>query len=109
MIDIGKRSADFQRHDTEVLAVSSNSPKHNAESLKVGEVKFRLLSDEKLENARRFESYDDFEDIALHSTILIDKEGRVRWARNGGDPFTDFDFLLKEIQRSDTALAKSKS
>jgi peroxiredoxin/cytochrome c-type biogenesis protein CcmH/NrfG len=109
LIDIGKRSADFQRHDTEILAVSSNSPQHNAESLKVGEVKFRLLSDEKLENAKRFKSYDDFEDIALHSTILIDKEGRVRWARNGGDPFTDFDFLLKEIQRSDTALAKSKS
>jgi peroxiredoxin/cytochrome c-type biogenesis protein CcmH/NrfG len=106
LVDLGKRSADFQRHDTEILAVSSNSPQHNAESLKIGEVKFRLLSDEKLENAKRFKSYDDFEDIALHSTIFIDKLGRVRWARNGGDPFTDFDFLLKEIQRSNKLLAQ---
>jgi peroxiredoxin len=108
LIDIGKRSADFQRHDTEILAVSSNTPQHNAESLKVGDVKFRLLSDENLNNAKRFKSYDDFEDIALHSTILIDKAGRVRWARNGGDPFTDFDFLLKEIQRSNKQIAMAK-
>jgi len=35
----------------------------------------------------------------LHSTILIDKQGRVHWARHGGAPFTDFDFLVKEIKR----------
>ena len=60
---------------------------------------FRLLSDKEFANARRFQSYDDFENLELHSTILIDAQGRVHWARNGGDPFADFDFLIKEITR----------
>ncbi len=101
LVQLAKREPDFTRHDTEILAISSNTPAHNKESLKMGEVPFRLLSDEKLENAKRFKSYDDFEDLALHSTILIDKKGLVQWARNGGDPFMDFDFLLKQIQRAD--------
>jgi len=37
--------------------------------------------------------------MELHSTVLIDKTGKVHWARNGGEPFKEFDFLLKEIQR----------
>ena len=52
------------------------------------------------ENMKRFLSYDDFEDLELHSTILIDKNGRVIWSRNGGDPFTDFDFLVNQIKRA---------
>ena len=59
-----------------------------------GLVHVRLLADDKFVNARRFKSYDDFEEMAIHSTILIDKEGRVHWARHGAGPFTDYDFLL---------------
>ena len=99
LLEVGKRKSDFSRLDTEVLAISRNSPKENAASLKVRELPFRLLSDIQSENARRFKSYDDFEEMELHSTLLIDKRGKVHWARNGGKPFKDFDFLLKEIQR----------
>ena len=49
-----------------------------------------LGSDTGFENARRFKSYDDFEEMGIHSTILIDKEGRVHWAKHGGAPFDDF-------------------
>ncbi len=58
-----------------------------------------LLSDVNHSNARRFASYDDFEDIELHSTTLIDSDGLVRWKRSGGDPFGDVDYLVKEIKR----------
>ena len=75
---------DLRQLDTEVLAVSSDTPEQNAASLRVGKLGFRLLSDPRFENARRFKSYDDFEELALHSTILVDREGRVRWARSGG-------------------------
>ena len=34
-------------------------------------------------------SYDDFEELELHSTILIDTAGKKRWSRNGGAPFSD--------------------
>ena len=40
-------------------------------------------------------SYDDFEEIGIHSTILIDKDGRVHWAQHGGAPFSDFTFLSR--------------
>jgi len=95
----GKKKADFLRLNTEILAISSATPEANTASLKMGEVPVRLLSDKNFENARRFLSYDDFEEKELHSTILIDRNGRVHWARSGGDPFTDWDFLTKEIRR----------
>ena len=99
LVQVTKKKDEFSRLDTDVLAISSNTPQENAASVKVGELPFRLLSDAHFENARRFKSFDDFEDIALHSTILIDRRGRVHWARTGGDPFTDFEFLLKEIKQ----------
>ena len=64
-----------------------------------GELPLRVLSDENYENSRRFHSYDDFEDIELHSTILIDAKGRVYWAHIGGDPFLDMTFLIKQLER----------
>jgi peroxiredoxin len=82
-----------------ILAVSSATPAQNKESLLLKPFDVMLLSDKNHENARRFASYDDFEDMELHSTTLIDAQGRVRWKRSGGDPFGDVDFLLNEIKR----------
>ena len=82
LIEVGKRRGDFARLDTEVLAVSSNPPSQNAASLKIRDLPFRLISDSNFENARRFQSYDDFEEMELHSTILIDRQGKVHWVRN---------------------------
>lgn len=99
LIEIGKHKMDFAKAGTEILAVSSNTPEHNAEFLREADLPFRLLTDADHENARRFQAYDDFEDLELHATILIDKQGRVYWARAGGDPFNNVPFLLKELQR----------
>ena len=98
--DIGGKKDDWSRLDTVLLAVSSQTPAKNAEGLKsFGDLPFRLLSDDDHVNARRFHAFDDFEDIELHSTILIDKKGRVYWARFGGDPFDDMPFLIKQLER----------
>ena len=96
--DLARRAEEMKALEVEVLAASSNPPEENAGEF-AREMKARLLSDVSFENAHRFKSYDDFEEIPLHSTILIDKQGRVHWARHGGAPFTDFDFLVKEIKR----------
>ena len=37
--------------------------------------------------------------MLFRSTILIDKKGRVYWARFGGDPFSDMTFLVKQVER----------
>ncbi|MBI2688914.1 MAG: redoxin domain-containing protein [Acidobacteria bacterium] len=96
---VASKKEDFEKRNTAVLAISSNKPEDNADSIQIKDVPFRLLSDERFENAKRFLSYDDFERLELHSTVLIDAQGRVRWAHRGGDPFTDFDTLLKELDR----------
>jgi peroxiredoxin len=103
LIAIDKKAADWSAANTVVLAVSSAPPEKNQRAQKIGDLSIRLLSDKDHANARRFTSYDDFEDMELHSTILIDAQGRVRWKRTGGDPFADVDFLLKEIQRVNAA------
>jgi peroxiredoxin len=103
--DIGNKKGDWERLDAVVLAVSSADSKTNAEGLKeFGNLPIRLLSDDHYANARRFHSYDDFEEAELHSTILIDKKGRVHWARNGGDPFSDMAFLSKQLERMNEAV-----
>lgn len=96
---INKRISEFGDANTVVLAVSAATPEMNKDSVKLSPFKVTLLSDVNHANARRFSSYDDFEDMELHSTILIDAKGQVRWKRTGGDPFGDVDYLLGEIKR----------
>jgi peroxiredoxin/cytochrome c-type biogenesis protein CcmH/NrfG len=103
--EVVKREGDLSKQGIDVLAISSAPPETNSRSERLGKLPFRLLSDSNFENARRFHSYDDFEEIELHSTILIDRRGRVYWARHGGEPFMDFDFLLKEIRRMEQITA----
>ena len=99
LVSICGRSADWEAQNAVVLAVSSTTPEMNKASQKLGKLPMRLLSDQDHANARRFTSYDDFEEMELHSTILIDTKGRVHWKRTGGDPFTDMDFLLQTLKR----------
>jgi peroxiredoxin/tetratricopeptide (TPR) repeat protein len=96
---INARSSDWEGENTVVLAVSSAPPEKNKDSEKLSKLAIKLLSDAEHTNARRFTSYDDFEEMELHSTILMDTRGRVHWKRTGGDPFTDMDFLLKSLKR----------
>jgi peroxiredoxin/tetratricopeptide (TPR) repeat protein len=105
--DIGAKKDEWEKLDTVVLAVSSAAPSSNADKLKAyGNLPVRILSDDNHANAHRFHSYDDFEEMELHSTILIDKLGRVHWARNGGEPFSDMAFLTKQIERMNVVVLK---
>ena len=99
LVSINSHAADWQTENAVVLAVSSTAPESNKASEKLSKLSICLLSDKDHNNARRFTSYDDFEDMELHSTILIDTKGRVHWKRTGGDPFTDIDFLLQSLKR----------
>lgn len=90
---LSAKHAAFKEANTVVLAVC------NAVENTTPMEGVRLLRDKGHVNARRFASYDDFENMELHSTILIDGEGRVRWKRTGGDPFDKMDFLLTEIKK----------
>lgn len=108
LVAINGRAADWEAENAVVLAVSSATAEKNKASAKLGALAIRLLSDREHENARRFTSYDDFEEMELHSTILVDAKGRVHWKRTGGDPFTDLDFLQQSLQRMNGKPATAK-
>jgi peroxiredoxin len=88
----------WTRLNAEVLAVGPD-PVDALGQAQAKELNVRLVSDDRYANARRFKSYDDFEELPIHSTILIDGQGRVQWARHGGAPFTDLEFLAKQLER----------
>ena len=96
---IADRAEEFTSKDCVLLAVSADSPADNVEALGRGDTPFLLLSDYEHENAKRYRCFDDFEKLDLHSTLLIDADGLVHWARTGGDPFEDVDFLVQELER----------
>ncbi len=48
---------------------------------------------------RAYGAFDDFEDVNLHGTFLVDGDGLVRWNDVGFEPFMDAAFLLAESKR----------
>jgi peroxiredoxin len=105
--ELSERSDRWKGLDAEVVAVSSDTIASNAAAQ--SSLKVQLVADDQFRNARLFKSYDDFEDMPIHSTVLIDKAGRVHWARHGGGPFTDYDFLAAQLQRMNALAAKTSS
>ena len=105
--DLSERSDKWKGLDADVVAVSSDTVASNAASQ--SSLKVRLLADDQFKNARLFKSFDDFEEMPIHSTMLIDKTGRVHWARHGGGPFTDYDFLAAQLERMNALAAKASS
>ncbi len=100
---LGKEKAAFTALDTEIAAVSSDTPQSNQTFLTANpNYPLRLFSDVKHEAAKRCKAFDDFENRELHATVLLDKQGRVWWYRYGVEPFTDDKFLKEEIARMNT-------
>ncbi len=97
---LGKKQSEWETHGHGSAGSQQRSSEEELRQPEVaGRASVPLLSDAKHENARRFGSWDDFEEMELHSTLLIDKKGRVYWGRIGGDPFSDTDFIQKQLER----------
>lgn len=102
--DLQGKKEEWARLETAVIALSPNRPEETREAAKSARLDSIVFgSDAGHANARRFRSYDDFEEMEIHSTILIDKRGRIHWARSGGEPFTDMAFLVKQLERMNKA------
>ncbi len=64
-----------------------------------GETAFPTWSGSDGEAFKALDAWDDFENQALHTTVLVDGAGRIRWQHSGYEPFMRPDFLLEEAQR----------
>jgi peroxiredoxin len=60
---------------------------------------FPLLADPSLVQFKAYRAYDDFEEMALHGTFLIDGSSRIRWQEISYEPFMHPDWLLEECVR----------
>ncbi|HVA45230.1 MAG TPA: peroxiredoxin family protein [Pirellulales bacterium] len=99
------RQAEFARLDIDLVAIGTDEVDVLRASLEAraaaGQppLPIKLLSDAGLSVFKSYRAYDDFEDLPLHATFLIDKKGLVRWQDISAEPFTDATFLLDEAQR----------
>ena len=93
----------FRDAGIELVAISSDTQEDLVKSLEKykadGKFPFPLASDPKLEVFKKYRCYDDFENLTLHGTFLIDADGQVRWQDISYEPFMDADFALKEAKR----------
>ena len=60
---------------------------------------FPLVADAEMDVFKAYRCFDDFENVPLHGTFLLDAAGRIRWQDISYEPFMDPDFVLKESVR----------
>ena len=94
---------DFHEAGIDIVAIGTDTKKQLARS-QAGDTEetaypFPILSDSEFEVFRRYRAYDDFEDMALHGTFLVDGNGKVRWQDISYEPFMQTEFLLRESIR----------
>ncbi len=99
--EFGKVNSQFAAAGINIVAISSDDVAGLKTSVEnYGEaLPFQLLADAKLDAFHAYRCYDDFENLTLHGTFLIDGQGLVRWQDIGFEPFKDTKFLLGESKR----------
>jgi peroxiredoxin len=87
----------------DIIAVSTDTPDGLKKTFDQGKdgkgYPFRIASDHALNAFHAYRSFDDFENIPLHGTFLIDAIGLVRWQNISYQPFKDMNWLLEESKR----------
>jgi peroxiredoxin len=94
--------ADFSAAGIDILAIGTDAKERTdaaAPARDGGEYTFPILWDADRSVFRRYRAYDDFEDMPLHGTFLVDGAGLVRWQDISFEPFRDVGFLLAEAKR----------
>ena len=97
------RAQQFTASGISIVAVSSDSvnglEKTFKKSTAADGFPFPIVSNESMDVFKQYRAYDDFENMPLHGTFLIDGDGLVRWQDISFEPFTHVDFLLNESKR----------
>jgi peroxiredoxin len=93
---------EFEEAGISMIAISTDDLeglKKSIDNYEGGPLPIPLLTNAELDVFKRFRSYDDFENLALHGTFLIDQRGLVRWQDISFEPFMDPKFVLGEAKR----------
>jgi len=99
---LSPKAQAFKDAGIEIVAIGDQTLAKTQEHVRaLGDKKFAfpLLADPELAAFKAWRCFDDFEQMPLHGTFLVDAEGRVRWQDISFEPFTQVDWLLAESQR----------
>jgi alkyl hydroperoxide reductase subunit AhpC len=66
-----------------VLGISGDTPFSHAEYHKRHALPFPLLSDLHRSVIQAYGVWDEERNVAYRSTVIVDREGRVRWSQSG--------------------------
>jgi peroxiredoxin len=101
--EFGPLTEKYREAGIELVAVSTDTVEGLKSTFAAGEgnpsFPFPLVSDHEYTGFKAFRAYDEFEDLPLHGTFLIDGEGRIRWQDVSYEPFMHGEWLLGECQR----------
>ena len=75
--------AQLQASGAVLLGISGDSPFSHAEFHKRHQLPFPLLSDVHRKVIREYEVWDEERNVAYRSTVIIDRDGRLRWSQSG--------------------------
>lgn len=96
------RYADFEKAGLPILAISTDDVanlKDSQDNYTKGDIPFPIVSDAPKAVFKQYTAHDDFENLPLHGTFVLDGKGRMLWSDISADPFMEIDFLIKEATR----------
>ena len=73
----------LQTQEVVVLGISGDSPFSHAEYHKRHQLPFALLSDVHRSVIQAYGVWDEERNVAYRSTVIIDRDGRLRWSQSG--------------------------
>ncbi|MFK7741656.1 MAG: redoxin domain-containing protein [Planctomycetota bacterium] len=94
---------EFAAAGVDVVAIGTDTVANTAQAVAdlpaAERPAFPMLCDPKLASFRAWRCFDDFEEMALHGTFLVDGQGRVRWQDVSYEPFMKLEWLVAESRR----------
>jgi peroxiredoxin/tetratricopeptide (TPR) repeat protein len=97
-----KKADELKKDGLTLVAVSVDDQAHVKKFLdkyKSAPYPFLVVADDKYSAFQSYRAFDNFENVPLHATFLVDGDGYVRWHDIGYEPFMDVSFLLHESTR----------
>ena len=96
-----KRVSDFEKANTQVLGISTDSPfSHDNWAKSVGISHYPLLSDMHRSVAKDYGVYMADMNINSRATFIVDKTGKVRYVeKHGKGELPDPDKILNEVKK----------
>ena len=100
---LGPIAKDYQAAGINIIAVGTENPaelnKTFVQAKDAQGFPFPIVADPALTAFKAYRTFDDFENIPLHGTFLIDPAGYVRWQDISYQPMGDMKWLLTECKR----------